>query len=333
MIQRNFKDWNIIEPIAGDASARRYYRAEKDGKIAVLMDCTAEVDNKIPEFVKIGSWLNEKGLRAPKIYESDTDNGLLMIEDFGDLSFRKAIDSSGDRLLYYVLATDVLKHLKETPCRIALPKYAASDVHKGRGRVIDWYLPSVRRAKNPDGVKERYFEIWDGIEKSLPSCPQGFVHGDFHLENLLVLPDGEGLDHCGIIDFQDAMIGPLPYDLANLLEDVRTDVPDEIRNAMMAYYCAEMPPEQAEAFEAWYKVLRTQFHCRIAGWCIAKALRDNKPQYMAFLPRVEGYIKRAMKDPLLQPLKAFFSEMGLDFNAAEGLNAALSMEHIREDAF
>jgi aminoglycoside/choline kinase family phosphotransferase len=333
LIQQPFTDWKIIEAVSGDASSRQYFRVEKDGNTAILMDCSAEEDNKVADFVKIGSWLNEIGLHAPKIYESDTDNGFLLIRDFGDVSFRKAIESGGDRLLYYVLATDVLKHLKATSCAIKLPTYNSSNIHKGHRRVIDWYAPTIKKTKNPDGVAEEYLKVWKSIEDALPPCPQGFVHGDFHLENLMVLPDGEGLGHCGIIDFQDAMKGPLPYDLANLLEDARIDVPEDIRAAMKAYYCMDMVPEDVAAFESWYRVLATQFHCRIAGWCIVKALVDKKPRYMAFLPRIENYIRDALKDPQLKPLKAFFSDIKLDFNGANGIKAALSMEYIRTDAF
>ncbi len=329
MIQNPFKDWQLLEPFPGDASLRHYSRVINDGRTAILMDSSSEKET-LHDFLRIGTWLRDIKIRAPKIYESDEKNGFLLLEDFGDVSFKKAIDSGSDKLLYYVLATDVLKHLYAQKLSIKLPEYYNSRVHKAHQWVIDWYLPSVKKKQNADGIVEQYWQVWKSIEDTLPPCPTGFIHGDYHLENLMVLQDGEGLDHCGVIDFQDAMRGPPPYDLANLLEDARTDVPDEIRNAMIAYYTADMKPEAAEAFELWYRVLRTQFHCRIAGWCIKKAVADGKPRYMEFLPRIENYLKKALKEPLFQPLKAFFADLKLDFNAANGLNAALSAQEIKD---
>jgi aminoglycoside/choline kinase family phosphotransferase len=331
MIPESFskKGWQLLEPFGSDASPRHYSRLIKNGRTAMLMDSSAEKES-VPDFVRIGEWLRSVDIRAPQIYESEIENGFLLLEDFGDVSFKKAINSGSDKLLYYVLATDVLKHLYAQKSLPDLPDYYSSRVHKAHRWVIDWYLPSVKKTQSADGVAERYLEVWKSIEDSLPPCPTGFVHGDFHLENLMVLNEGEGLAHCGVIDFQDAMRGPLPYDLANLLEDIRSDIPDEIRNAMMAYYTSDMKPEKAEAFELWYRVLRTQFHCRIAGWCIKKAVADGKPRYMEFLPRVEAYIKKALKEPLFQPLKTFFDDLKLDFNAANGLNAALNAEEIKD---
>ena len=335
MIPESFanKGWTLLEPFGGDASARHYSRLIKDGRTAILMDSSREKET-IPDFMRIGAWLHDAGVKSPQIYDADEKNGFLLLEDFGDVSFKKAITSGSDKLLYYVLATDVLKHINEQKNMPKLPDYASSNLNKGHRRVIDWYLPTAKKSKNADGIDAGYLNAWNEIEKSLPKCPQTFVHADYHLENLMVLQEGEGLAHCGVLDFQDALIGPAPYDLANLLEDARTDVPEEIRTAMLAYYTADLKsPEEVEAFEAWYRVLATQFHCRVIGQFIKLALVSNKRQYLVFIPRLENYIKTALKDPLLAPLKAFFADIKLDFSAANGLNAALSTDKIRSDAF
>lgn len=321
----SFKSWTITEPIPGDASARRYHRVAKNGKNAILMDCSAEKpqDKKIESFVKIASWLNNAGLKAPRIYEQDND--FLLIEDFGGTSFKTAVAGGESMEGLYLLAGDVLRHIGAQKDILKLPDYYQSPVHKGRRRIIDWYAPSVHGRKNPDGWVAEYLKTWDTIEKFLPPCPQGFVHMDFHPENLMWLPQEKGLKRCGILDFQDAMVGPVPYDLANLLEDARTDVPDDIRETLLSSH--------DDTFRAWYRVLATQFHCRVIGQFIKLALVSGKTQYLQYIPRLEGYMQEALEDPLLKPLKVFFSEIGLDFQNTKDLNAGLSMKHIRDDAF
>lgn len=328
-----FPGWTITEAVSSDASTRAYFRVSKSDKVAILMDCSGDPDSKIREFVKVAAWLRGGGLAGPEIYESDLVKGFLLLEDFGSVSFRRAIDSGGDKKFYYGLATDVLHETRAHNCDIGLPGYRDSKIHKGRRRVIDWYLPIVKQAKHPDGAVEAYLAAWDEIERGLPACPQGFLHADFHLENLMACEGAKGLAQCGLIDFQDAVIGPLPYDLLNLLEDARVDVPDDLRAAMTARYTEGFSPTEKEAFRAWYRVLATQFHCRVIGLFVRLAIVDGKTQYLVHIPRLERYIREALKEPLLRPLRAFFGEIGLDFSGVNDLNTRLSMEFIRPDAF
>src|SRR5690606_39152237 len=118
----------------------------------------------------------------------------------------------------------------------------------------------------------------------------------------------------GILDFQGAMAGPMPYDLANLLEDARVDVPGDLRAAMLARYCADMSVQEEQDFRVWYRVLATQFHCRVAGQFIRLSVRDGKERYRAYIPRVAGYIRAGLRDPVLKPLKDWFDGQGIDFS-------------------
>ncbi len=316
-------------PTSEDGSARRYFRLSKDGKTTVLMD--SRQDNSLPDFIRIGDYLRSTGLKTPEIYKADLENGYLLLEDFGDTSFRKALCNQDNKTKLYELATDVLSHMRKSI--IDLPDYYDSTVHEGHRRVIDWYLPAVRGEQNTDGQVEEYLNIWAEIEQSLPPCPQGFLHIDYHVENLMWLPQNEGLAQCGILDFQGAMRGPVPYDLANLLEDARIDTDKELRRAMLDRFCVEMTPEDKEAFENWYRVLATQFHCRVAGQFIKLALKDNKERYLEYLPRVTNYLKEGLEHPVLQPLQKWFNEQGLNFNEAPIISAAKTNPLIRVDAF
>lgn len=314
--------WTEAESVCEDGSTRRYLRAHKNGKTAIFMDCAGPAlpGHALDDFVRIGQWLRDIGLRAPDVYEYDAAQGYALVEDFGDLSFRKALARGADPQRLYAQAAAVLTQIAVHPCPLALPNYYESHVHQGRRRLIDWYMPAVRRARNPAGLAEAYLQIWDDIESNLPPCPKGFLHIDYHAENLMLV-DGQ----VGLLDFQGAMTGPLPYDLANLLEDARADVPGALRAGILREY--------DEPFQSWYRVLGTQFHCRVIGQFVKLALRHGKPHYLMHVPRLKRLIGAALGDPLLAPLERFFSEIGLDFAVENDLNVAEIAQFIQDDAF
>lgn len=334
--------------IGEDSAFRRYIRLTRpNGETRVLMEAVpdghplATPGHSISDFLRISRYLLSIGLRAPIVYDADADAGYVLIEDFGDTPFKRAMengDASRDEL--YALATDTLSHLRKQTASgaentIQVPAYYSSHLHTGRRRLVDWYMPYVKGEKNPDGVVESYLAAWDEIEKSLPPVPCGFLHIDYHFENLMLV-SGAGLNRCGILDFQGAMTGPAPYDLANLLEDARVDVPIYLRDAMLDRYCADMDADERAVFRAWYRVLATQFHCRVLGQFIRLAVRDGKDRYLAYLPRVAGYIREGLKDPILAPLADWARGMELDFTVIPKIDLAGSdgaMAVIRPDAF
>lgn len=332
-----------MAPVGEDSAFRRYFRLTRaDGSSLILMEAVpddsplATPGHSMLDFVRLSAYLRAIGLTAPEVYELDEASGYILLEDFGDLSFKKAQeDGKAARGDLYALATDVLSWLR---CHgragdVDLPEYYASHVHTGRRRVVDWYMPAVRGQRNPDGLVEDYLRVWDSIERTLPPVPTGFLHVDYHFENLMWMPDRTGLAQCGVLDFQGAMIGPVPYDLANLLEDARVDVPADLRAAMMERYCRTMSADERDVFTAWYRVLATQFHCRVIGQFIRLAVRDGKPRYLSMIPRLAGYITDGLSDPVLQPLAAWFAEQGITFDPAQDINIPATAPLIRDDAF
>jgi N-acetylmuramate 1-kinase len=329
-----------LEPVGEDCAFRRYFRLRNRERSVILMESVptgavmATPGHNLVDFIRIAAWLRGHGLNAPEIYEADEKNGYILMEDFGDLSFKKAMEQGADRAGLYRLGTDVLIDLHGIDAAgLALPSYYQSHVHAGRRRVVDWYMPAVLRRKNPEGLAADYLAVWSAIEKNLPSCPQGFLHIDYHVENLMWLPDRKGPQRCGLLDFQGAMTGPVPYDLVNLLEDARMDIPGAIRRAMLERFCAALTPQDRAAFRSWYRVLATQFHCRVIGQFIRLALRDNKTRYLQNLPRLSAYIAQGLEYPLLAPLKEWFSAQGVDFKKVPAIDADRLRSLIRPDAF
>lgn len=336
----------VPSPVGNDAAFRRYMRlCRPDGNSAILMESVpddsalATPGHYIADFLRIAAYLREIGLAAPDVYAADAVSGYVLMQDFGDTSFKAALARGADRGALYALAVDVLSHMRRHSRAgdggqgIALPRYYDSHVHTGRRRLVDWYWPAVHGAPVPDGMAESYLAAWDTIERSLPPVPQSFLHIDFHFENLMLVDGQAGLARCGILDFQGAMTGPAPYDLANLLEDARVEIPADLRAAMLARFCADMDASEQVLFNAWYRVLATQFHCRVIGQFIRLAVRDGKPQYLPLIPRIAAYIRAGLKDPVLAPLAAWCAEHRLDFTRDDGFDPEHIRPLIRDDAF
>ncbi len=328
-----------LDPVGQDMAFRRYFRLRKNGDSVILMESVpdgnaiATPGHRLGDFLRIGAYLRQNGLHAPAVYEADALEGFALLEDFGDLSFDQAKRAGQDQETLYNLATDVLIHLKSLdPNGVVLPDYRGSLWYNARRRLVDWYMPACTGRVVEDGVAEGYRQVWDRIEQSLPMCPQGFLHFDFHLGNLMKLPGGSGTDQCGLLDFQGAMRGPLPYDLANLAENARVDVPAAIRASLLDRYCADMTKEERALFADWYRVLATQFHCRVIGQFIRLAVRDGRTQYLQYIPQTAHYLREGLRHPVLKPLADWCQRQKLDFTRTAGFDPESIRPLIRDDA-
>lgn len=313
-----------IQRLPRDASPREYFRGNLDGRSVIVMqypEMNEKNRHEMLAFSRIGGWIGRIGLCAPEVLNEDTRDGYALLEDFGQVSFGRSLREGGDRNALYALGCDVLKTLGEASTIVkGLPLYWDSKIHENRRQILDYYAPVYLKKSNNNNILQSYLDVLSQIETSLPPCPQGFIHGDFHLENLMFRSEGEGLSRCGIIDFQDALFGPLPYDLVNLLEDARVDVPSDLRAAMIDRYCAGMTPDRKDAFECWYRFLGTQFHCRVIGLFIKFAAEQGRDQYLVHIPRLQRYILDGVEHPVMQPLKRFFIKEKIDFLPNEHMN-------------
>lgn len=329
-------------PVGEDWSQRKFFRIEKSGRTAIVMHALPDDDpratpgHKLRDFVSISGYLKKIGLSAPQVYAQDLQHGLLLVEDFGGQDFISLISQGeGRERDLYLLATRTLVHLynKTEYIAIDLPDYYAGHVHKGRQRVVDWYMPAVLGRPNPDGMVEDYLDVWKRIEKTLPRVKRRMLHGDFHPANLMWLPERQGIQQVGLIDFQGAMMGPAPYDLVNLLDDARRDVPEVIRAECRELFAQGLDKEDRESFAAWYPALATQFHCRVIGQALRLAIRDKKERLLAIIPVLRRHLARDLANPSLKPLKDWFSGQGIDFAENVPIDLEKVSGHIRSDAF
>ncbi len=285
--------------LAGDASVRRYERLAADGRTLVLMDAPPEALDLRP-FLAVDAWLREQGLSAPAVLAADLAEGLVLLEDLGDDLFRPLLEErTVDEALLYRTAVDLLVALQraEPP---ALPRYDDAWLLREARLLVEWYAPALSAA-----AVEEYGKIWRQV---LPAARVGadvFVYVDYHADNLLWLPERAGLARVGLLDFQDARLGPPAYDLVSLLADARREVTPDLARAMVAHYLAARPELDPDAFAAAYAVLGAQRNAKILGLFSRLAVRDGKRQYLDLQPRVRAHLASALRHPVLAPLRAW----------------------------
>lgn len=306
-----------IEPLAGDASFRRYFRVVDGERTAVLMDAPPEHEDVRP-FVAVAEWLASVGLNAPEILARDVERGLLLLGDFGSWRLREALeqDPTNERELYE-LATDVLIHLHRHQPMPGLSPHGLDQWLEELGLFTDWYCPTLGLDVDCDGYRRAWTEVLG------PVAGDGLgpvtVLRDYHAENVMLVDSREGISRFGLLDFQDALAGHPAYDLASVLEDARRDVPEAIERAMIDRYVAAMG--RAETFERGYWVLAAQRNTRILGVFTRLWKRDSKPYYTRFQPRMWGLLERDLAQPALEPVRDWF-----DSNVPAGARAAAWLE-------
>jgi len=317
-----------LRALPRDVSPREYFRGQKNGRDCIVMlypVSDAKNRAELEMFLKIGSWLGAQGIKSPQVYSANIEKAYAILEDLGSVSFGRGVKEGVDGFNQdhlYTIACDVLKTLARAVPPENLPLYKDSRIHENRRQIVDYYLPLVRgRMSEPETLRD-YLQAWEEVQNALPSCPQGFVHGDFHLENLMLRSQEDGLKKCALIDFQDALYGPLPYDLVNLLEDARNDVPPSLRSAMIARYCEGMSDAEKENFLNWYRVLGTQFHCRVLGLFIKLSAEQGRDQYLIHINRLQNYIRDNLSHSVLVPIQKWFTRYKIDLSPIKGLNGA-----------
>jgi len=295
------------QPIAGDASFRRYERIfMPDESTYILMDAPPEHEDVRP-FVRVLHILKEYGYSPPKLLAASEEEGLLLLEDFGEGIYGKLLaeDASCEHTLYHA-AIALLADMANKPQPEGVPVYTDDLLMREVELFTEWYLPH-HPVEVTEAAKK---ELLHHIKALLPQArqvPEALVLRDYHAENLLWLGDRSGHQKVGLLDFQDAVIGPVSYDLVSLLEDARRDVPPELAENMLDAYLDLQPDMDPQALRASYAIMGAQRNLKIIGIFSRLAFRDGKPRYLTLLPRVWGYLRRDLQSPALAVLATWFA--------------------------
>jgi tRNA threonylcarbamoyl adenosine modification protein YjeE len=311
--------------LQGDASGRIYERVRADGHHAVLQnaparaatdyDQTAHRAVDVVPFVAIDEALRNAGFSAPEILAADLHAGLLLLEDFGsDLLLRDgAADSERYRAAVEMLAA---LHSEERPDEIAwsggiyrLPPYDAGALIVELSLFADWYAPRAIGGPLSLEAAEGFRAIWDALIAKVATSETSWVLRDFHSPNLLWLAERKGPRRVGLLDFQDALYGPSAYDVASLLQDARAEVPPALEAELKAHYVAlrhASGPFDDAGFHGAYAILAAQRAMKVMGAFARLGTVGGKPFYLKHLPRVEGYLQRALTHPVLSALSLWY---------------------------
>jgi tRNA threonylcarbamoyl adenosine modification protein YjeE len=319
----------------GDASTRAYERLERpSGETAILMISPARPDGppvrrgrpysaiarlaeSVHAFAAMGRGLLDQGFSAPRILAEDLDTGLLLLEDLGTAG---VVDDGGPIPERYAQATRLLArlHARALPSTLplgeasyAIPPYDLDAFLIEVELLLDWYMPFIGGTKPSGSVRAEFGHVWRDTLADVLAGPQTWTLRDYHSPNLIWLPEREGIRRIGVLDFQDAVIGPPAYDVASLLQDARVTVPAELELKLLGLYAAERrsadPSFDMAAFAAAYSIMGAQRATKILGIFARLDRRDGKPQYLAHLPRIRAYLARNLSHPALFRLRAWFA--------------------------
>jgi aminoglycoside/choline kinase family phosphotransferase len=296
-----------LAPLAGDASFRRYLRVAHGRCRGMLMDAPPPKEDVRP-FLAIGAWLAERGFSVPRFLSADDRQGLLLLEDLGDAVFSRLLDAGHDPVPLYAAAVDVLALLHRFAPPDFVPRYDDARILEEGRILLDWYLPTLTGKPAAAALYDEYAALWREV---LPLTREGgasevLVHRDYFADNLMWLPERQGVARVGLIDFQDAVIGPAAYDVMSLLQDSRRALTEALTEAMLNRYMDHMAIADRAAFRTAWTVLGAQRNARIVGLWPRLWQRDGKPRYLRFMAQTWRLLEADLGHPALERLRDWF---------------------------
>ena len=313
-------------PFAADASARNYELIEIGDETQILMDAPKMADGKptkdelpysqiahlaeeVRPFVAISNMLQAEGFCAPKIYAADYDRGLVLLEHLGD---GKIVDDNNNPIPdRYVQSIEMLAHMHAKNWQANqtmndgniynVPDFDIGAMMVEVNLLSKWYLEDANQTTTQSITA--YNEIWTDLCKQAQSFEKSLLLRDYHSPNIIWRGDKSGLDKIGLIDFQDAMIGPAAYDVVSLAQDARVIVSQELEEKLLAHYI-EMRKKlnvgfDVDKFKFEYAVMGAQRASKILGIFVRLDKRDSKPEYRKLIPGVQNYLTRNLHHPRL----------------------------------
>ncbi|MFH6567513.1 MULTISPECIES: aminoglycoside phosphotransferase family protein [Pseudomonas] len=308
--------WGPVPPAtltaaSSDASFRRYFRWEGEGRSFVVMDAPPPQENCKP-FVDIADFLRTCQINVPKIYAQDLERGFLLLNDLGNKTFLDVINSTNADELFKD-AIEALLAFQQLPMTTPLPSYDVALLRRELELFPEWYV----RAHLGVEFNEQQLGAWQRVSglliDSALAQPQVLVHRDFMPRNLML-----SIPNPGVLDFQDAVYGPVTYDITCLFKDAFLSWPEErVRVWLQDYWKLALPlgiPVQRD-FEEFLRasdLMGVQRHLKVIGIFARICHRDGKPRYLADVPRFFSYIEAVLaRRPELAELSELFASLGL----------------------
>lgn len=327
--QQDFK----INYLAGDASFRRYARITLSSQRYMLMDAPPEQEDCAP-FVQIASYLSSYGARVPQIVAQDLTQGFLLLEDFGDQLLSTELNQSTVDQYYLQAFAQIIQLQSIAVDSQIFPQYSAEKLTDEMRLFDHWMLPALDITLS-EAQQNMLNNSYAWILDNLKNQPQVIVHRDYHSRNLMVL-DGEPV--LGVIDFQDAVVGPDTYDFISIVRDAYVQwLPEQVAKWVDQFY--GLLPESAKAgrsleqFRLDAEVMSIQRHLKILGIFVRLFVRDGKSGYLKDLPRVMWYLRQELNNcPELAELQSFVeNEVMPKFEQKYGTYQEVTIEMLKEE--
>lgn len=279
-----------LDVASEDASFRRYFRLRQGGQSWIVMDAPPQKE-PCDAYVKVANKLTDIGLSAPEIIHENHAQGFLVITDFGDLSYLQALTAENASSLY----GDAMTVIQQMQTRINtddLPPYDETLLRNEMTLFKEWFLEKLLGIEMNPNQLGMWKMTTDHLVQSALEQPQVFVHRDFHSRNLMKLDE----HNPGILDFQDAVKGPVTYDLVSLLRDCYIDWPEpQVNQWVMDYHdfavLEHLHGTPAGTFMSWFNLMGVQRHLKAIGIFSRLHLRDGKAQFLKDIPRTLNYLK------------------------------------------
>jgi aminoglycoside/choline kinase family phosphotransferase len=310
-----------IAPASADASFRRYFRVAGPAVVnafsassgsLIVMDAPPDKEDIHP-FVVISKLLIDAGLNVPQVFAEDFNQGFLLLSDLGAKVYLDVLDENTVEPLY-ADALDALLQMQRNVSTDAtsLPAFDATLLWNEMVLFRDWYCEQYRQFTFSQAQRVELEAVFQQLTASALAQPQVFVHRDYHSRNLMVMEQ----NNPGILDFQDAVIGPLTYDLVSLLRDCYIAWPRQrVEQWALAYLhraadAGVFEPQSNATYLRWFDWMGVQRHLKATGIFARLHLRDNKPAYLNDIPRTLGYVRDvSARYPELQSLHALLADL------------------------
>lgn len=315
-----FKDGiSDLRPASSDASFRRYFRFNVDGESYIVMDAPPEKEDTA-SFLRIARRFSEIGLHVPRIVETDSKNGFLLLGDLGsDLYLPNLNHDTAERLYGDALGALVVLQ-KATPMGPDfLPLYSEKLLRDEMELFRKWHLKTHLSISLSDSQNAALDNVFNILVSSAQAQPQVWVHRDFHSRNLMLTKK----DNPGILDFQDAVLGPVTYDLVSLLRDCYISWPlHQVHDWVFGYHQLALQSGipvggDEQKFLTWFDYMGVQRHLKASGIFARLCHRDGKNGYLKDIPRTLGYVMQVCrKYPELSPLAQVIDDYNVPYDEA-----------------
>ena len=289
-LSQNNYDISSLRVLSGDASFRKYYRVDKDAISYVVMDCPPDKED-LDAFIKISDKLQKAKINVPKLFECNKDDGFLVISDLGDNLYSKKLDKE----TVYCLYTDALETIVKMQMNTDLSDLDNFDnLYDEENKLFtDWFLQHHQKIALDDSLKSDLSIEFDKINSIIRDIPKTFVHRDFHSRNLLVTDT----NNPGVIDYQDAVLGPVTYDLVSLLKDCYITWDDGLIEDMLESFFTRIKSNSINSisdFRYWFDITGLQRHIKAIGIFSRLNYRDEKSSYLKDIPRTYAYVDKVL---------------------------------------